>query len=216
MSEHGVTPEIVRLFPTFVGKSRLEADARATVQGAILSKLGTLRAGLPDPEPGQVWQSRHGLHALPELAVLVHHIRLDVERILAVLHVEAARFEITGLWLNVAAPGGAVKMHNHPNNFLSGVYYLRTHAGANTINFHDPRSQAGIIRPPVTELTAENTDLVVVRVTDGTLLFFPAYLRHSVGVNASSEERISISFNIMFSAFTENLAKPLWSPGASS
>jgi len=68
----------------------------------------------------------------------------------------------------------------------------------------------------ITELTAENTDLVVVRVTDGTLLFFPAYLRHSVGVNASSEERISISFNIMFSAFTENLAKPLWSPGASS
>jgi hypothetical protein len=29
--------------------------------------------------------------------------------------------------------------------------------------------------------------------------------------NASKEERIS-SFNIMFSAFTESLTKPLWSP----
>jgi hypothetical protein len=72
------------------------------------------------------------------------------------------------------------------------------------------------IRPPVTELTAENTELVVLRVTDGTLLLFPAYLRHSVDVSASTADRISISFNIMFSAFTENLTKPLWSPSSAS
>jgi hypothetical protein len=53
---------------------------------------------------------------------------------------------------------------------------IRTHPGADTINFHDPRSQSGIIRPPVVELTAENTDQVVVRVKDGTMLVFPAYL----------------------------------------
>jgi hypothetical protein len=80
--------------------------------------------------------------------------------------------------------------------------------GADTINFHDPRNQSGIIRPPVVELTAENTDRVVVRVKDGTMLVFPAYLQHSV--DASEEERISISFNIMFSSFTKNLSKPLW------
>ena len=46
--------------------------------------------------------------------------------------------------------------------------------------------------------------------TNGTLLVFPSYLAHSVDANLSEEERISISFNIMFSAFTENLSKPLW------
>lgn len=102
------------------------------------------------------------------------------------------------------------KAHSHPNNFLSGVYYVRTHPGTDTINFHDPRSQTGIIRPPVVELTAENTDQVVVTVKNGTLLIFPAYLQHSVDANMSAEERISISFNIMFSSFTENLSKPLW------
>ena len=60
------------------------------------------------------------------------------------------------------------------------------------------------------ELTAENTDQVVVKVKNGTLLIFPAYLQHSVDANLSAEERISISFNIMFSSFTENLSKPLW------
>ena len=67
-----------------------------------------------------------------------------------------------------------------------------------------------VIRPPVMELTAENTDQVVVRVTNGTLLMFPSYLEHSVDANVSDEPRISISFNVMFSAFTEKLSKPLW------
>jgi hypothetical protein len=63
----------------------------------------------------------------------------------------------------VAAPPVPQKsaVHQHPNNFLSGVYYVRTHPGADTINFHDPRNQSGIIRPPVVELTAENIDQVV-------------------------------------------------------
>jgi uncharacterized protein (TIGR02466 family) len=101
-------------------------------------------------------------------------------------------------------------MHSHPNNFLSGIYYLRTGPGADTVNFHDPRNQTGIIRPPVVKLTAENTDQVVVRVKNGTLLFFPSYLQHSVDAVTGREDRISVSFNVMFSAFTENLAKPLW------
>jgi uncharacterized protein (TIGR02466 family) len=90
------------------------------------------------------------------------------------------------------------------------VYYVRTPPGADTINFHDPRSQTGIIRPPVTELTAANTDQVVVRVANGTLLVFPSYLQHSVDANASGETRLSVSFNLMFSAFTAALSKPLW------
>ena len=90
------------------------------------------------------------------------------------------------------------------------MYYVRTRPGADSINFHDPRSQAGVIRPPVTELTAANTDQVVVRVKNGTLLVFPSYLFHSVDANASGETRVSLSFNLMFSTFTAALSKPLW------
>jgi ectoine hydroxylase-related dioxygenase (phytanoyl-CoA dioxygenase family) len=60
------------------------------------------------------------------------------------------------------------------------------------------------------QLTAENTDQVVVKVSNGTLLVFPAYLQHSVDTNMSENERVSLSFNIMFSSFTENLSRPLW------
>ena len=66
----------------------------------------------------------------------------------------------------------------------------------------------------VVELTAENTDQVVVRVKEGTMLLFPSYLQHSVDASASEDERISISFNIMLTSFTENLSKPLWQAAA--
>ena len=90
------------------------------------------------------------------------------------------------------------------------MYYVRTRPGADRINFHDPRSQAGVIRPPVTELTGANTDQVVVRVTNGTLLVFPAYLHHSVDANTSAEDRVIVSFNLMFPAFAAEMSKPLW------
>jgi len=50
----------------------------------------------------------------------------------------------------------------------------------------------------------------VVRVSNGTLLVFPAYLHRSVDANASGETRVSVSFNLMFSAFTAAMSKPLW------
>jgi ectoine hydroxylase-related dioxygenase (phytanoyl-CoA dioxygenase family) len=62
----------------------------------------------------------------------------------------------------------------------------------------------------VVELTAENSDQVVVNVGSGTLLVFPSYLQHSVDANAADAERVSISFNLMFSDFTRSLSKPLW------
>jgi uncharacterized protein (TIGR02466 family) len=86
-----------------------------------------------------------------------------------------------------AGPGASHKLHSHANNFLSGVYYARTEPGANTINFHDPRRQTAVIRPPVVELSAENTDQVVIRERDGTLLMFPSYLEHSVDANSGDQ-----------------------------
>jgi uncharacterized protein (TIGR02466 family) len=202
--------EVIRLFPSFVWKTALGSEARAAVRVAILDEVGALREGTADPEAGQVWQSRHGLHRVPALEPLVRHVRLGVEQVLAFLHVETAPFEITGLWINVAAPGGAVRMHDHPNNFLSGVYYVQVQEGADTINFHDPRPQAAVVRPPVTELTAYNTDQVVVRVEEGSLLIFPSWLVHSVDPNRSDRVRISASFNAMFSTYAETMSGPLW------
>lgn len=198
------------MFPTMVWKIGIAAGVREAVGAAVLDLLEELRRGLPLPQPGEGWQSDRALHGHEALRELVPCIHEATRGVLSFLRIGHDAFEITGCWANALPPGAAHRIHSHPNNFLSGVYYVRTFPGADTINFHDPRPQTGVIRPPVVALTAENTDQVVVKVEDGTLLLFPAYLPHSVDANTSGQERVSISFNMMFSAFTESLSRPLW------
>lgn len=204
------TSDVIPMFPTLVWKIQINAALHDAMDAKILAVLERIRRDLPKLVASQGWQSEQTLHEREEFRDLVACINNAAQSVLRFLRIGYDAFEITGCWATVLARGAAHKVHSHPNNFLSGVYYVRTHPGTDTINFHDPRSQTGIIRPPVVELTAENTDQVVVTVKNGTLLIFPAYLQHSVDANMSEEERISISFNIMFSSFAENLSKPLW------
>jgi len=202
--------DVIPMFPTLVWQVELEAQLREAIDAPVSAALLRMRRDLPPLAPGTGWQSVQTLHTLVDFRDLVSCVQRAVTGVLRFLRIGYDEFEITACWATVLTPGAEHKAHHHPNNFLSGVYYLRTHPGADTINFHDPRDQTGIIRPPVVELTAENTDQVVVHVKNGTLLVFPSFLRHSVDANRSEEERISVSFNVMFSSFTENLSKPLW------
>jgi len=202
--------DVIPMFPTLVWKVELHTQLREEINAKALAALARMRRDQPPLAPGAGWQSAQTLHELDDFHDLVTCVRHTVTAILRFLRIGYDAFEITGCWATILARGAEHKAHWHPNNFLSGVYYVQTHAGADTINFHDPRNQTGILRPPVVELTAENTDQVVVRVKDGTLLVFPSWLRHSVDANTSEKERISISFNMMFTSFTENLSKPLW------
>jgi len=202
--------EQLGLFPTPIWTFRLTTEARERVSGELAPLLDRLRPASGEWATGQGWQSPRDLHRQQECATLMGCINESITSVLRYLKIGYDVFEITGCWANVNPPGAAHRSHSHPNNYLSGVYYLRVPASADTINFHDPRVQAAIIRPPVTALTAANTDQVVVRVESGSLLLFPAWLEHSVDANGSDDERISISFNMMFSAFAEQLGKPLW------
>ncbi len=200
----------LRMFPTFVWKAELKREIRQRINVTILGKLDELRRCSPALESGQVWQSNQDLQKLDEFRELISCVDGVAATVLEFLKIGYETFEVSACWANAGATGSGHRAHSHPNNFLSGVYYVKTRDGANTINFHDPRPQTGIIRPPVTKLTAENTDQVVVKVDNGTLLVFPSWLQHSVDTNQSKQERISVSFNMMFSSYTERMSKPLW------
>jgi uncharacterized protein (TIGR02466 family) len=204
--------DVIPMFPTLVWKIELKPELRERIDARALQLIARLRKGAPPLTAGRGWQSVQDLHTHEELEELVSCVNRAAAGIIRFLRIGEQALEITACWATILAPGGEHRAHCHPNNYLSGVYYLRTRSGADTINFHDPRSQTEIIRPPVSELTGENTDQVVVQVRAGTLLLFPSFLRHSVAGNSSAAERMSISFNIMFSAFTERLTRPLWSP----
>jgi uncharacterized protein (TIGR02466 family) len=203
-------PEVVRLFPTFVWRCQLRPEIHQPINAAILKQLDAMRRGQPPLDRGMAWQSGHQLHQLQELRGVVSSIQTAVDRVLDFVRIGDLKASLTGCWINVNAPAAEHKMHTHPNNFLSGVYYVQVQDGADSINFHDPRAQTAVIRPPVLELTAYNTDRVVLALRTGTLIIFPAWLPHSVDANRSELPRISVSFNAMFVASAETLGRPLW------
>jgi uncharacterized protein (TIGR02466 family) len=202
--------DVVSLFPTLVWIIQLRAEVHEPIDASALGLLHSLRQGQPELKSGEAWQSGHSLHRREELHALCDCVSRAAAGVLQFLKIGEPAIEITGCWMNLYASGAAHRAHSHPNNFLSAVYYVRIRPGADSINFHDPRSQASVIRPPVTALTAANTDQVVVRVKDGTLLVFPSYLYHSVDANTSGDTRVSLSFNLMFPTFGAALSKPLW------
>ena len=200
----------LRMFPTVVWRGEVAAQTRDPLNAGIVGALDAMRGGAP--APGAAWQSDQALHEHDAFGELVACIDEAAAAALAHLKIGHGGFAITACWANVNAPGAGHAVHSHPNNLLSGVYYVATPGGADTVNFHDPRPQTAIMRPPVTELTADNTDQVVVQVSAGTLLVFPAWLQHSIDANRGGAARISVSFNIMLASYAGRMSEPLWQP----
>jgi len=202
---------VMPMFPTHVWKIEFPNELTQSINRSILplieSKLESTQQSL---KKSQSLQTEQNLHLEPEFAELVKYIHLHANSALEFLSVEYEDIQITGCWANITGKGNNHKRHSHPNNFLSGVYYVETHPGSNTIMFHDPRPQTSTIKPQVKKMTLENTDNVLTEVTSGNMLLFPSWLHHSVPTNQNSNRRISVSFNLMFQQFAETMSSPMW------
>jgi uncharacterized protein (TIGR02466 family) len=206
------TSELMQLFPTFVWRGDLKPQESEPLNRDIVTALAGLGAPLEGLRPGENWQSDHGLHERAAFHPLLEWVEAAAASALSYLRIPRPLM-VTGCWANVNAPGTGHRLHSHRNNYLSGAYYVQVQEGADGINFFDPKPQAGVIRPAAAEPTAENTEVAMVGVRTGSLLLFPAWLQHAVDVNRSNRARISLSFNLMFPGFAEEMARPGWKSG---
>jgi uncharacterized protein (TIGR02466 family) len=193
---------LLRFFPTFVWVFDLKPEDAKPLNAAIAQ---TVEAALPADHVlprKQSLQSGTHLHELPEFKPLVERALAAGQQILKFLEHDPAPLVMTGCWANVSEPGAHHQEHSHPNNFLSGVYYVKAPEGGDTINFHDPRAQAHVIAPHVTTYSPKHASAVNVEVKSGRMVMFPAWLRHSVDPNRGRGQRMSIAFNLMLVEFT--------------
>jgi uncharacterized protein (TIGR02466 family) len=204
--------ESMPLFPTLVWKAYLKKKVYQPLNKKLAAKVDALKGAEFELPPSRTWQTEQNLHEAEEFSELMSYVSTMSKSILDFTKIVYDDFRITGCWANIAAKGGSHIAHTHPNNYLSGVYYVQTQKGANHIVFDDPRSQRSVISPRVSELNETNANKVILPVEEGLLLVFPSWLVHSVGFNTSDKERISVSFNIMFSAFGETMSYPKWRP----
>jgi len=200
----------VPLFPTLVWLHELAADRYRPMNDRLAKEIDAIITPRPPLLPGGNWQTEQDLHEREGFAELLPYIHQATTGVLEFLEIEYESFDITGCWANVNPEGTPHTAHSHANNYLSGVYYVRTPAENDSISFHDPRPQPGIISPKVRQRNRHNTLLVNVPAKEGRLLLFPSWFEHSVVRNSGKGDRISISFNIMFPAFSERMSRPKW------
>lgn len=201
---------IVSLFPTYVWVHDLAPETYGPLNASLSAAIENLISPRPQLGPGEIWQTDQNLHKLDAFAPLMDIVRQAADGALDFLKIRHDGFQITGSWANIGPPGTGHPGHSHPNNYLSGVYYVKVGRGADSITFNDPRTQTGIMAPHVSTVDQANAVQAHLPAQEGRLLLFPSWFVHSVDVNRSTEERISISFNIMFSDYAEKMAHPIW------
>ena len=114
-------------------------------------------------------------------------------------------FRITQSWLNKTLRNGdGHHIHNHPNSFISGVFYVRVKPDVDYIVFSRPNQQ--FFQFPIKEYNTFNSYQWSVGVSEGQLLLFPSTLIHEVKPPKVSNmissdddayaDRISLSFNV--------------------
>ena len=202
---------IQTFFPTYVWVFDLEPARAQQLNTQFMADLDRLTAPRPQIATGHTWQTEQTLHEFPEFASLVEMINTASASVLDQIEIDYRGFVITGCWANINPPGSPHNPHTHPNNLLSGVYYVQAPEGADSICFHEPRPQVDIITPKVKRTNKFNAMIQTLPIKPGRLVIFPAWMVHSVVVNRSEGLRVSIAFNIMPDDFVENMSRPKWS-----
>jgi uncharacterized protein (TIGR02466 family) len=200
------------LFPTCVWVYDLKPEVHEPMNRRLLATLDALTDPKPVLPPGRNWQTEQTLHEVPEFAELMEIGVLAARGVLDAIAVKYTDIMITGAWANINPKGAGHPPHIHPNNYLSGVYYLHAPTGGDSITFHDPRKQIDLISPEVKKPNVYNSPIHMVKIQSGRMVLFPAWLGHSVVANQNQELRVSVSLNFMFPNFAETMGQPKW-PG---
>ncbi len=86
--------------------------------------------------------------------------------------------------------------HIHANCHLSAAYYVKVPENSGNFRIFNPNIISRNRFPLISKTTDLNMLSASLKVNEGELLIFPAYLPHAVGKNESDEDRIVVSFNL--------------------
>ena len=141
-------------------------------------------------------QTQNELHKVDTFTNLTKTI-IDVTKSILDEQGYIGEVEITNMWGNILRPQSqrAHAPHTHSNNFLSGVFYLKTSNDTSPIQFFDPRPQSDVLKPRKKKYNRLNSNIAQFESETGWGVVFPSWLQH--WVPETKDERISIAWNII-------------------
>ncbi|MFV0473217.1 MAG: putative 2OG-Fe(II) oxygenase [Pikeienuella sp.] len=198
MTEAASDSEILGIFPTPLMIARrvipeplvaaMIAQFEEEAKGANVRTARLAHTGMADPRSHGNFVAVAGL-IMPKLR---HYGRA--------LMGETLSWAIKEIWINRMEPGGAQKMHNHANSFISGVIYLTECDPSAATVFHRQVGQNGFFLQNENErceIGAYNSPIFrMPEARPGDMALFPSYMMHEVPPN-QGEARMTAAFNAL-------------------
>lgn len=132
-----------------------------------------------------------GFEELRKFIVQEAHLYADFLK----LNLKAHPLKLTDSWVNIHGHGHSQEPHVHPNNVISGVYYVAKPENSGNFILHSPFKYQ-MLQAPTTEATPYTARTIPIPGHAGLLVMFQSFTEHSVQANKSNADRISISFNL--------------------
>lgn len=101
---------------------------------------------------------------------------------------------ITQSWINYTEENQYHHTHEHPNSFISGVFYIDVDSKTDKINFY--RKNQNLIKIHTEDYNIFNSESWWLSIKTGDLVLFPSNLQHSVEIKKNKGIRKSLSFNV--------------------
>ena len=111
--------------------------------------------------------------------------------------------QITTSWLNIHKQHGYCQLHNHANSIISGVVFINIPTDSGKFLFKRNNSSndklfSMQIQMDTTEQSTQYTgNEYIIDPQPNTLLLFPSHLQHMVTTNNSTQERLTLAFNVI-------------------
>ena len=100
-------------------------------------------------------------------------------------------------WFNINKKGDYNDVHDHDSysgTFLSGVFYVSTPENCGRIRLYDPR--CFVIGAPDMKYYYDSNNYHYFNPEPNLLIMFPGWLKHDVEPNQSTDNRVSVAFNV--------------------
>ena len=176
-----INPFVVPIFEVILGEFNLEEEIKKRVT----------------PDDFFLDQTDSDLHTDKVFFPLVNDITNFVYHVVceALQYDSRYKVDITAMWGNIQKPGETLRTHQHHNNILAGVFYLNENDDFPPLRFY--KDQLSSFDPIVSKYNIYNQGSYLIKQERNKVVLFPAMLSHGVDVNQSTEDRLSISFNVM-------------------
>lgn len=154
--------------------------------------------------------TQDNLHNNKNFKILVDHIEKNIKNFSEeVLGIKKDDLLLDSMWANIHNSCSKHHYHQHPNSFLSGVYYpyIPECKDPGNIVFVDPRQAKNMTHADFFKSSCISNRNIWVTPQTGLLLIFPSWLEHGTDpfiTQSPTDKRVAISFNYKLTSCSQN------------